>query len=194
MDVDRWLSEEESLYNAQFVADFFIPVGWTRQSISALCGNMRHESSINPNIWEYGYGHSEDRGYGLTQWTPMTKMKNWCISQGLDWTEGDSQLARIHFEQANEIQWFDNGYAPEFDNITFHEFTISTDSTDYLTKMFMAKYEHPNWEAGMNSLPDRQYFASLCLSTLDFGGGPTPPPTKGKTDLITLYLSGVLKW
>ena len=48
-EYQRWLSESESLQNAQLVANHLIPQGWTKESVSALCGNMRHESSINCN-------------------------------------------------------------------------------------------------------------------------------------------------
>ena len=69
-EYQRWLSESESLQNAQLVANHLIPQGWTKESVSALCGNMRHESSINPDMYEFNYAWGDDRGYGLVQWTP----------------------------------------------------------------------------------------------------------------------------
>lgn len=194
--IDQWLTEDQSMNNAQLVAYHFNKT-WTPNSIAALCGNMRHESSINPNIYEFGYGHSPDRGYGLVQWTPATKLWNWCDSQGLDHTKGDSQLARIDYEKENGVQWFNNPNAPEFDGISFVEFTNSTDDISFMTKCFMAKYEHPNWSAGMDSLPDRVAFAQRCLNELDFEGGYIPPDPNVPivTDKIYhLWLSGAMRW
>jgi hypothetical protein len=189
---DTWLSEAESLNNAQLVANHFLATGWTPQAISALCGNMAHESSINPNIWEFGYGHSLDRGYGLVQWTPASKYIDWANASGLDYTLGDSQLDRIDYEQQNGIQWISTSTFP----FSFNEFTKSAQSTDYLTEAFMKDYERPNATAGAQSLPGRQSFAAQCLSTLDWSGTYTPPtqePTGTANHIYALWLCGVLK-
>ena len=79
--VDTILTEDQSLQNAQIVADLCMGWGWDKASICALCGNMVKESWINPNIWEFGKNHSTQYGYGLVQWTPYTKYTNWIINQ-----------------------------------------------------------------------------------------------------------------
>lgn len=163
---DTWLSEAQSLQNAQLVANHFAGK-WTPQAISALCGNMRHESSINPNIWEFGYGHSWDRGYGLVQWTPARKYIDWAQAEGLPWEHGDSQLARIDYEQTQGIQWISTNSYP----LSFNEFTKSTDSISYLTQAFTWNYERPNQQAGEQSTPERIAFAQKCFDTLKFEGG-----------------------
>jgi hypothetical protein len=191
---DTWLTEEQSLNNAQLVANHFLATGWSPNAISALCGNMRHESSINPNIWEFGYGHSLSRGYGLVQWTPASKYIDWANASGLDSTLGDSQLARIDYEQQNGIQWIAKSGFP----LSFNEFTTSTDSIDYLTEAFMNDYERPNYAAGQASLPGRIAFAQLCLTTLDWNGTYTPPtPTNNNNTIIHMLLADTLngwKW
>src|SRR5690554_8196280 len=80
-EYQRWLSETESLHNAQLVVNHFKGSDWTRESISAMCGNMRHESSINPDMYEYGYAWEDDRGYGLVQWTPRSKYWDWAVGR-----------------------------------------------------------------------------------------------------------------
>src|SRR5699024_12758930 len=105
-EYQKWLSESESLNNAQMVADHFN--GWSPESISALCGNMRHESSVNPNMYEFGYDWSADRGFGLVQWTPRSKYWNWALNNGYKESElrnGNAQLDRIDYEMAKGIQW-----------------------------------------------------------------------------------------
>jgi LysM repeat protein len=184
---DTFLTTSQQMNNAQIIASHFINAntGWTKESIAALIGNMHHESSVNPDMHELGYGDSPSRGYGLVQWTPMTKYTDWANANGLPWDSGDSQLSRIDYEVNNNIQWFNNPNASEFDSISFADFRGGAGlDVATLTKCFMAKYEHPNWTAGMDSLSDRQAFAQQCYSQLDWtgaitggggtGGGTTP--------------------
>jgi hypothetical protein len=179
----EYLTEAEQLNNAQLVAYHFAGTDWSRESIAALAGNMHHESILNPQMSEFGYAWEDDRGYGLVQWTPRSKYWDWATANGLDPYSGDSQLARIDYEVNNNIQWFNNPNAPEFDSVTFSDFRSGAGmDVPTLVKCFMAKYEHPNWSVVMDSLADRQAFAQKCLDTLDWtgtgGGGITPPPSK----------------
>jgi hypothetical protein len=192
---DTILTESESLNNAQLVANHFLATGWTPNAISALCGNMRHESSINPNIWELGYNHSLDHGYGLVQWTPASKYIDWANASGLDYTLGDSQLDRIDYEQQNAIQWISTTSFP----LSFNEFTKSTQDVNYLTEAFMDNYERPDATAGAQSLPDRQSFAQLCMTSLNWNGSQVikPPSQNTNNQLIYLLLCDALhgwKW
>ena len=171
-EYQRWLSESESLQNAQLVANHLIPQGWTKESVSALCGNMRHESSINPDMYEFNYDWSQDRGYGLVQWTPRSKYWDWAVARNLPPRDGDSQLARIDYEVDQNIQWIPTPNYPE----TYAEFRSSTKSMDYLVPCFTWNYERPNAESGQQSMSDRIAFAKRCLNELDFsgsGGGST---------------------
>ena len=162
----RWLSESESLQNAQLVANHLIPQGWTKESVSALCGNMRHESSINPDMYEFDYDWSQDRGYGLVQWTPRSKYWDWAVSKGLDPRDGDSQLDRIDYEVQQNIQWISTPNYPE----SYAEFRSSTKSMDYLVPAFTWNYERPDADSGQQSMSDRIAFAERCLNELDFSG------------------------
>ena len=170
----RWLSEEESLHNAQIIANYFAG-RWTPQAISAMCGNMRVESSVNPDMYEYGYTWEEDRGYGLVQWTPRSKYWDWAVARGLPPRHGDSQLARIEYEVANNIQWIP---IAEYDYMTFEEFTQSTASVTYLTEAFTWCYERPNRQAGEESMGRRKNFAMLCIELLNFDED-VPGPWRG---------------
>lgn len=164
-----WLTEEQSLQNAQLVVNHFAGTDWTRESISALCGNMRHESSINPDMYEYGYDWSADRGYGLVQWTPRSKYWDWATARGLPQRNGDSQLARIDYEVENNIQWIPRS---DYGSTTFAQFrqNLGDWSVEYLTEMFTWSYERPNQSAGESSMPDRKAFALRCYNELDFSG------------------------
>ena len=129
---DTYLTEEQSLNNAQLVANHFLPIGWTRHSISALCGNMRHESTINPELYEQGYTWEEDRGYGLVQWTPRSKYWDWAVANSLTPENGDSQLARIDWEKAEEEQWIPTAEYP----LSFNDFSLSELDIYWLTEAF----------------------------------------------------------
>lgn len=169
----KLLTSSESLQNAQLVANHFGGTDWTAESISALCGNMRHESTINPDLSEFGYSWSSDRGYGLVQWTPRSKYWNWAVSNGLDPRSGDSQLSRIDYEVDNNIQWI--AKSSVFNSLTFKEFRTNSKglSVAQLTEAFTWGYERPNATAGANSMPARVAFAETCYSTLDFTGTGT---------------------
>lgn len=200
-EYQRWLSESESLQNAQMVVNHFVGTDWTKESLSALCGNMRHESSINPDMYEYGYDWTADRGYGLVQWTPRSKYWDWAVSNHLEPRSGDSQLSRIDFEVTNNIQWIPRS---DYGGMTFSQFRQNSGgwTVEYLTEAFTWGYERPNQQAGEESMPDRKAFALRCFNELDFtgtgtgGGGtdPTPDPTKKKNSIYVLWLSGVMKW
>jgi len=191
----NWLSEADSLNNAQMVANHFKGTDWTKEAIAAMCGNMRHESSINPDMYEYGYDWSADRGYGLVQWTPRSKYWDWAVSRGLNPELGDSQLARIDYEVDNNIQWIPRS---SYNNMTFAQFRQNSGgwSVEYLTEAFTWGYERPNQQAGEASMPDRKAFAMRCFNELDWdgtgtgGGGtdPTPkPPRKGTATFAPQY-------
>jgi len=195
MGYQVWLTETQSLENAQLVVNHFVGSDWTKNSLSSMLGNMRHESSVNPNMYEYGYDWEDDRGYGLVQWTPRSKYWDWAVVNSLDPEVAESQLARIDYEVANNIQYIPTSNYPE----TFAEFRSSVKSLDYLTNAFCWNYERPNAQAGQDSMSGRIAFSQLCFDTLDFtgtGGGVNPPIVIEETDnkIYHLWLSGAMKW
>ena len=119
-----WLTEAQSLENAQLIANHFSGSDWSKEAVSALAGNMRHESSINPNMYEYGKDWADDWGFGLVQWTPRSKYWNWAVARNLPPREGDSQLARIDYEVDNNIQWVANGHANRYGYSDKYDFSF----------------------------------------------------------------------
>lgn len=190
-EYQRWLSESESLNNAQMVAYHFAGTDWVKESIAAMCGNMRHESSINPDMYEYSYAWAEDRGYGLVQWTPRSKYWDWATANNLPQRVGDSQLARIDYEVENNIQWIPR---ESIEMLTFAEFRANSRgwTVNQLTEAFTWGYERPNQQAGEDSMPARQAFANRCFNELDWtgtggGGNPQPPSKQPTTNTKTQY-------
>lgn len=180
-----YLSYSEMRGNVAEIWNILGADGWTRNAVAAICGNMQAESTINPGIWEGLTPTSTPNvsvGYGLVQWTPWNKYADWA---GSGWqNNGPKEVARIQYEVANNIQWFENGSAssiglPYYPPITFAQFAVSTISVSTLSDYFIAYYEHPasltatyqqrrsnslNWYDYLLELPDP---------------GPTPPtPTQ----------------
>lgn len=180
----KWLSDADSLKNAQKVVDYLYTdkKDWSKESICGLIGNMKHESSINPNMYEYGYSWGADRGFGLVQWTPRSKYWNWGSARGYSESQlrsGDAQLARIDYEVNNNIQWIPK--ASNFNGLTFKEFRTNSKNltVEQLTEAFTWGYERPNQQAGEASMPARIAFAKRAFNELDWskkGGGTDPGP------------------
>lgn len=162
---NRYLSRSEMENNATEIWGYFNSIGWSLNSVSAMLGNMQTESTINPNIWQ-GLIENTKKGYGLTQWTPATKLIDWA---GSSYIYGNRQCDRIYFEALNNKQWFRNPEAPIIDPpITFLEFTVSTLECEELANYFLWYYEHPETTIQPNrSVQAREWF--------NFLGGITPP-------------------
>lgn len=126
--------------NVRIIYPFFRNLGWTNEAIAGMLGNMEEESTINPQLWENRVipddPYTVDRGYGLTQWTPANKLINWADAEGLDYTDGDTQLKRIEYERQNNIQWQDSTY-------TFMRYSQDTRDPEILAELFCRLYEAP---------------------------------------------------
>lgn len=173
---DTSLSQDDQLNNAQIIANYF-PT-WSKQAISAMCGNMHWESAINPDRWQSNDDGNTATGYGLVQWTPASTLIDWCNARSLDSTKGDSQLQRIQYELDNGLQFYSTSAYP----LTFQEFTQSTDTVDYLTEVWMHNYERP---ASYDTLPQRQSFANTVYSSITSGGGGGSASPSRRQTLVT---------
>jgi hypothetical protein len=128
------LSQSQKDENANRIYTFFTKIGWQKESICAMLGNMDVECRMNPRARSI----SADT-YGLTQWHPASKYINWAIAEGLDYELGTSQCKRIKYEEANELQWQD------WASVTFEEWArTSQDPIETLTYDFMRYYEVAN--------------------------------------------------
>lgn len=179
----EWLSEDKALKNAQLVIDHLYTddKDWSKESIAGLLGNLRSESSVNPNMYEFGYSWQADRGFGLVQWTPRTKFVKWAEKNGYseeEWRNGDAQLERIDYEVDNNIQYVPNGHEVRYGagnkyDFSFADFRSNAHdlSVDELTEAFMWNYEGPAYSAGVDSLSERQAFANKVNDQLNWEGG-----------------------
>ena len=146
-----YLTYEQALNNANIVFNYFKNKGYTKEAICGLLGNMWRESHVNPSLNEVG-----GTGYGLTQWTPKSKLLNRLALLGLS-DSGDNQLKVLEREltdgannsSSNFSQWYDVG------SWTLAQFKNSTD-INYTTECFMRCYERP----GILHLDERIEYAN----------------------------------
>lgn len=168
--------------NVQYIWQYLGSKGWTKNAVAALVGNMEQESKMSPCVWEgvpqdcvtidssgkqtlTDKGKNFKNGFGLTQWTPATKLFTWCNNGGtsgnangtgkvLPFYSIDTQLMRIEAEvkQCGKSwveglsQWIskpEKGY-----NMSFQDFTTSTLSAYDLAGAFAYCYERPARSTG----------------------------------------------
>lgn len=163
------LSEAQMKVNAQYIQRYLSSEGWTKNAIAALLGNMQAESSINPGRWQSDDVGNYGLGYGLVQWTPVTKYTDWCEAQGFsDPSEMDNNLKRILYEVSNGLQW----YATPSYNISFSEFSSSIETVSRLAVAFLLNYERP----ADQSESVQNYRASLATAWFNYlGDNPDTP-------------------
>ena len=126
--------------NAQYILNYLRSRGWTKNAVCGMLGNMQTESTINPGIWQSLDSSNTSNGFGLVQWTPSTKYTSWAQSNGLVAANMDSELQRIVYEVSAGIQF---GATTAY-NMTFSQFTQSTDSAYNLGCAFLHNYERPS--------------------------------------------------
>lgn len=183
--------------NAQYILDYLVLRGWSKNAVCGMLGNMQTESTINPGVWEGLDNTNPSNGFGLVQWTPSTNLTNWVDLNGYSWGDIDGQIERILYEVANGLQWIATTDYP----LSFVAFTISTDTPENLAYAFLYDYERP----ASLSQPSRQTQARYWYDNLtSSGGGGSGNGSSGgiwvpgiSTNLtsqaVTLLLCGTLK-
>ena len=133
------IEQFQQLTNARYIYHYLKNNGWRDYPIFAMLGNMESESFINPGSWEEL--NNTQKGYGLTHWTPSTKLTDWAAENNLNGNDIDTQLKRILYEVENDsVQWVCPDSEPHF---TFSAFTTSTKSVYALAEYFIRCYERP---------------------------------------------------
>ena len=156
------LSETEAENNIICVADYLVPLGWTAEAVAGVGGNMWEESHLNPGQWQLGHYEDTQYGYGLGQWTPATKLINWCTSRNLEWKgNGNNQLSYL---DAQSDQWHSSTSIDPAGNvvapyISFDDFKESTLSPETLSDYWLWFWEDPGYTNANNSRKTRQEHA-----------------------------------
>lgn len=183
---NRYLSQSEMEGNAEVLASVFLSNGWSVNAIAAMLGNMESESGINPGIYENLDSTSTTNGFGLVQWTPNTKYKEWADANGYsDYGDIFNQTIRIRYEVENGIQWISTDEYP----LSFKDFTTSAKSPEYLAQAFLYNYERPaDLNQPARSTQARSWY-NFILGLFPDVPIPTPIQKKEMSKLL-LYFGG----
>lgn len=161
-----FLTQDEMDINAQWIAGYMAPYGWTPNSICGMLGNMQVESTVNPGIWQNLDDGNLNLGYGLVQWTPATIFLDWVENTVWESDSMEGNLERINYELENGLQWIPTTQYPQ----TFQQFKDSFQTPTVLADMFLKNYERP---ANPNQ-PIRGVWAERYFQLLDFDRPPEP--------------------
>ena len=139
----EYLTLEEMKNNSSIIYEFFNRLNWTNNAIAGMLGNMQSESTINPGLWQGreipDNIYTTNKGFGLTQWTPASKLIAWAESNSLQYYDGNTQLLRIQYEQKNNLQWSTDNIL----NYTWDDYINSSESPEILARVFVWAYERP---------------------------------------------------
>lgn len=154
------LTTSEMETNARYIVKFFRAKGWTDNCIAGMLGNFQAESTINPARWEnntdYRAQGTQNKGFGLAQWTPWRKYTQWCEDKGHTEWHMYTACHRIwtEFENVSELtantdrygggQYYPNTSTSEYHfGLTRSQFIKSTLSARELAVVFVRNYERP---------------------------------------------------
>lgn len=102
------MSDSDKYDNAQEIWNRLVDYyGWTPEATAGVISNFEHEGILNPAQWQIGktIGDWYDKytGLGLGQWTPPSKLGNYCGGNTESAiSDGDKQ---IDFTVSEESQW-----------------------------------------------------------------------------------------
>lgn len=152
------LNETQQQQNADLFYQTMSTYGFSAAACAAIWSNILCESGGNPQAWETG---NVNNGFGLTQWTPATKIRNWATANNLNPDDGNVQCQRLYLEftQPGSGSPFEQYYPttnfPETAG-AFMVADLSTHNIEYWSEAFTRNYERPN-EARFQERKETQF-------------------------------------
>lgn len=181
-----YLTESEMRANGIEVYQYFSSYGWSINAICAMLGNMQSESGVNPGIWEGLTPYSG--GYGLVQWTPYSKYKNWA---GAQWeNNGALECARIVFEFNNGLQWNSGSAWTQYKYPNQAAFPTSNEDISYLAWVWLQNYERPaNFDQPARAAQALDWYSYITGEQPPIPIPPDPqPPDPEESKKIPIWL------
>lgn len=171
------------LDNATEVYNQMQAAGWTHEASIGAIANLCYESTgINAGQWEGTspqtyYGNNQ--GFGIAQWTPWTKVRDFVGGQSQDKMMDGSAQVRMLLSQSG--QWgtaylSTSGYSSSYDLYapyfsTFADYSQGTASVEDMTTAYMICWEKPGFKYGHDSISQRQQYATYFDEQLGGSGG-----------------------
>ncbi len=153
------LSPAEQVANAQYIYDYLSQkdIGWSKEAICGLLGNIQQESWFNPGVWQDL--NNTTLGYGIVQWDDATKFLNWA---GLDKNSANN-MAKSDAKKLMNLEldfllssmkpgggeWLPSlsaQYGSPY-KMTYADFIISTKNAGDLALVFHGTYERSHDDA-----------------------------------------------
>lgn len=177
ISTDTYLNQTHRDENAQLIWDYLRGLGWTKESVAGILGNMDVESSMNPALIEgrtypnlidnyQCLAIPNDKGVGLVQWTgdgstpPIgQKLASFAIRYNKNWYDGELQCYRLEREYDTDIQ-FDHGTI----NGVYYDWSIyvsSSSSPEELAYVFQMLYERGGTDTQLRKDKARYYYNKL---------------------------------
>jgi len=161
-------SDGSATGNKEAAYYYFVSQGYTKEAAAAICGNLMWESGgggANGILLHTVEGGSGE-GIGMLQWSfgRKTAFKQYCLSQGVNWTESDIQLQCDYMlQELNGGQWTggDSRYGSAA-SMSLEDFKNCTDISQ-ATTAFCARFERPSYE--YSGLSTRISYANKTYST-----------------------------
>ena len=162
--------------NVYLITLYLKAVGWSFESIMALCGNYQNESGLDPRDWQ-SPGNTT-RGFGLPQWTPQTKYQGWA-----------------------EAIWdpLTDPFAPFFYNGWYEMYIQASECVEHPNRSWVKHTDDPhgNPSPGSPTYPDYPGYApdyNYWLSYPDFARGLIPVTLPDNPYDRINYLTGAFYW
>lgn len=148
--VNRVTTTAERENNAKELYRYVLSRGGNINVAAALSANAEKESWLSPGVWQ-NLTVNPVNGYGLFQWTPSTKLTDWCADRGIPSANGDSQMQCLYEATVTPFgQWFNINKTATHKSewlsgfyIPWTAFLTSSQSPSYLAAVFACSYERP---------------------------------------------------
>lgn len=174
---DQYLTQQHRDENAQLVYTHLRGLGWTREAVAGILGNMDVESTMNPALIEGRNVHTlidnntclqigTGTGVGLVQWTGHTptppagqKLASFAIRHSMNWYDGVCQCQRLEAEYNDDLQ-FDHGTV---DGVSWdwQTYVVSTETPEQLAKVWQLLYERGGSDTETRQAKARYYYELL---------------------------------
>ena len=174
ISTDTYLTQAHRDENALLVYDFLNGLGWTKEAIAGILGNMDVESTMNPALIEGRNYHTlidnntclsinDHTGVGLVQWTGHTttspagqKLASFAIRYNEQWYDGDLQCFRLKRECDTDIQ-FNHGTV-DGQSWDWQTYISSTSTPEQLAKVWQLLYERGGSDTTTRQQKARYYY------------------------------------
>ena len=181
---------DEAKANATEIYNILSGQGWSHNAICACLGNNNHEGQYNPwrweadNVptleqWQEEWKDSTSHGYGMWGFTPSSKYIESTYARNIvGFGPNYSNLAGVPEDGRAQTYFMNSGGSgwitrSRFNNMSFEQYKVSTETLSYLTEVFLYCFENPaNPQA---SYADR-YEAAVYWDNYFNGYEPTPDP------------------